>query len=85
MTDMPQPTRAQRVIVTERNVAGQIVREVEIERVFENGRERQTTVRAEQFDTLTSEAFRLRALSPDEARRYVAEVEARGFLAAKGS
>lgn len=72
--------RVERVIVTERNVAQQVVREVEIERTLEDGRERQTTVRVVGYDTLTSEAHELRAMAADEARGYVFEAEQRELL-----
>jgi hypothetical protein len=82
--------RVETVIVTERNVAGQCVREVEVERTHEAGRERQTIVRAVGYRTDTSEAHGFRALPPEEARRYVAGCEERGlltheFLSAAGS
>jgi hypothetical protein len=67
--------RAEKVIVTERNVALQVVREVVVERTFEDGAERQTTVRAFGYETLTSEAHDERALPPEEARRYIADCE----------
>lgn len=72
--------RRERVIVTERNHALQVVREVEVERIIESGRERQTTVRAAGYDTVTSEAHELRALPTDEARGYIADCEAKGLL-----
>jgi hypothetical protein len=67
--------RAEKVIVTERNVALQVVREVVVERTFEDGAERQTTVRAFGYETLTSE----------EARRYIADCEQRELLTASSS
>lgn len=72
--------RVQTVIVTERNAAQQVMREVEVERTFDGDRVPQTTVRAAAYDTLTSDAHEVRALAPEEARRYVAEAEERGLL-----
>lgn len=72
--------RRENVIVTVRNAAGQTVREVEIERILEDGGVRQTTVRAVGYDTLTSQAHELRAVSPIEARAWVADAEERGLL-----
>lgn len=74
--------RSERVIITERNLAGQCEREVEVERILEGGVERQTTVREVEYDTQTGRAVfdEMRAVEPERARGYVADVEERGLI-----
>lgn len=72
--------RTERVIVTQRNAAEQIEREIEIERTWQGDEIKQTTVRVAGYDTLTSEAHELRAGDPDAARAWIEEAEQRGLL-----
>lgn len=72
---------SQQVVLSVRNVAGQLEREVLIERIFEDGRERQTTCRVTGYTTDTSEAHGWRALPLEEAREIIAEAEAKFMLA----
>jgi len=76
--------RTERVIVTQRNAAEQIEREIEIERTWQGDEVRQTTVRVTGYDTLTSEAHEPRAMVTDMARVLIAEAEQRGMLTRPG-
>lgn len=73
--------KSQEVVLAVRNVVGQLEREVVVERIFEDGRERQTTCRAVGYTTDTSEAHGWRALPMEEAREIIAEAEAKFMLA----
>jgi hypothetical protein len=68
------------VIITERNAAGEATREVEVQRIFGDGAERQTTVRAVGYNTTTSEAHPLMALPTAEARGYIRQADERKML-----
>lgn len=72
--------RVETVVVTERNAAQQVTREVEVERIFEGREVRQTTTRAVGYDTLTSKAHERRPLPPMEASELIAEAVERGLL-----
>ncbi|HXA55134.1 MAG TPA: hypothetical protein VNV37_09720 [Solirubrobacteraceae bacterium] len=68
------------MLITERNAIGQVTREVEIERIFSDGSERQTTVRAVGYDTTSSQAHPSMALPPTEARGYIRQAEEQRML-----
>lgn len=74
-------TKVETVVRCERDRAGRIVAEQEVERVLVDGCEKQTTVRETRYDELTREVvFAGRAVEPARARVIVAEAEQLGAL-----
>ncbi|HEV3072126.1 MAG TPA: hypothetical protein VGY76_11965 [Solirubrobacteraceae bacterium] len=68
------------ILITERNAIGQVAREVEVQRIFSDGSERQTTVRAVGYDTTNSRAHPSMVLPTAEARGYIRQAEERKML-----
>ncbi len=78
--------RNEKVIITERDAGGRLVREVEVERITEGGRIRQTTVREGEYDEAGAAKWETpRAVDPDRATAYVEECYERGSLTRPGS
>jgi hypothetical protein len=76
-------TKVEKVIRMERDLAGRVLAEQEVERVLVDGCERQTTVRETRYDAETREVvFANRAVEPARARVIVAEAEQLGALTA---
>lgn len=79
-TDRPEIENA-RVIMTERNLPGQIVAEYEIERVYRGDRIVQETVRETRYLAETGGVeFERRAVDPDRARNLIRRAETGGML-----